>query len=45
MIESNLNGGNQKISEEMKYGVSITDACLDWENTDRIISDTFESLN
>ena len=45
MIESNLNGGNQKISEEMKYGISITDACLDWKNTNRIISDTYGSLN
>ena len=45
MIESNINGGNQQISKKMKYGVSITDACLDWGNTSRIILDTFESLN
>ena len=37
MIESNINGGNQPISMEMKYGVSVTDACLDWENTNRIL--------
>tara|TARA_B100000676_G_scaffold281595_1_gene306789 strand:+ start:167 stop:1207 length:1041 start_codon:yes stop_codon:yes gene_type:complete len=45
MIESNINGGNQPISEKMKYGVSITDACLDWENTKRILLDTYESLD
>ena len=44
MIESNINGGNQAISSEMKYGVSITDACLDWENTRRILFDTHATL-
>ena len=36
MIESNLNGGNQKLSEDLsqlEYGVSVTDACIDWETT------------
>jgi len=44
MIESNINGGNQPISPSLKYGVSITDACLDWENTNRIILNAHESL-
>ena len=38
MIESHLNGGNQKLSsnpDEMEYGVSVTDACIDWETTER----------
>ena len=38
MIESHLNGGSQKLSsnpDEMKYGVSVTDACIDWETTER----------
>ena len=37
MIESHLSGGNQKLSsnpDEMKYGVSVTDACIDWETTE-----------
>ena len=37
MIESNLKAGNQKIPanlEELEYGVSITDACIDWETTE-----------
>lgn len=44
MIESNINGGNQPISTEMKYGVSVTDACLDWDNTRRILLDAHQSL-
>ncbi|CAI4216515.1 unnamed protein product [Parascedosporium putredinis] len=37
MIESNINEGNQKVPKEgkagLKYGVSITDACIHWEDT------------
>ncbi|OAA62707.1 DHAP synthase, class 1 [Niveomyces insectorum RCEF 264] len=37
MIESNINEGNQKVPKEgkagLKYGVSITDACINWEDT------------
>ena len=44
MIESNINGGNQPISSSLQYGVSITDACLDWENTNRIILNAHQSL-
>ena len=33
MIESHLNEGNQKISDNLKYGQSITDACIGWEDT------------
>ena len=44
MIESNINGGNQLIKPKMKYGVSVTDSCLDWENTYRIILDAHAAL-
>ena len=44
MIESNINGGNQPISMKMKYGVSVTDACLDWDNTQRILLNAHDSL-
>jgi 3-deoxy-7-phosphoheptulonate synthase len=40
MIESHLNEGNQKMTEDpsdLQYGVSITDACLSWEATSRIL--------
>ena len=37
MIESNLKWGNQKIPanlDDLEYGVSVTDACIDWETTE-----------
>ena len=33
MIEIHLNEGNQKISDKLKYGQSITDACMGWDDT------------
>lgn len=46
MIESNLQAGNQSFhpNEPLQYGVSLTDKCLDWENTERIILETYERL-
>jgi len=47
MVESNINFGNQSISEnlsEMKYGVSVTDACIDWETTEKSILDMHKKL-
>lgn len=37
MIESFINEGNQKISDDMKYGVSVTDECIDWETTEKML--------
>ncbi|KAA1193127.1 3-deoxy-7-phosphoheptulonate synthase [Pseudohalioglobus sediminis] len=37
MIESNINAGNQSIPEnleDLQYGVSVTDGCIDWESTE-----------
>lgn len=37
MVESNIGAGNQKVPSDLndlKYGVSITDACIDWEATE-----------
>jgi 3-deoxy-7-phosphoheptulonate synthase len=43
MIESNINEGNQKVPAEgpsaLKKGVSITDACIDWETTETVLQD------
>ena len=35
MLESNLHAGNQTLGtpDVMDYGVSITDACIGWEET------------
>lgn len=38
MIESYLEEGNQPISDHMVYGKSITDPCLGWEDTRRLIN-------
>jgi 3-deoxy-7-phosphoheptulonate synthase len=39
MVESNINEGNQSVSkkEQLKYGVSITDACIDWEDSEGLL--------
>lgn len=40
MLESNIYAGNQSADQlisEMKYGVSITDACIDWETTEQLL--------
>ncbi|KAI1453012.1 3-deoxy-7-phosphoheptulonate synthase [Annulohypoxylon moriforme] len=43
MIESNINEGNQKVPAEgpsgLKKGVSITDACIDWEKTVEVLEE------
>lgn len=42
MIESYLEEGNQKICPNMIYGKSITDPCLGWEDTERLIYEIAE---
>ena len=37
MLESHLFAGNQPLSPNLKYGVSITDPCLDWPTTRQLI--------
>lgn len=47
MLESNLQAGNQKNTgslDTMDYGVSITDACIDWETTEALIESAHEQL-
>jgi len=47
MIESNINWGNQPIPEnlsDLKYGVSVTDACIDWPTTEKAILEMRERL-
>ena len=42
MIESNIVAGNQAIPDDLsqlKYGCSVTDACVDWETTEKMIRD------
>ena len=40
MLESHLGAGNQPIPADLgqlRYGVSVTDACIDWETTERLL--------
>jgi len=40
MLESHLNEGNQSSSlphEQLKYGVSVTDACINWQDTEQLL--------
>jgi 3-deoxy-7-phosphoheptulonate synthase len=47
MVESNLEGGSQpfpKPAKELRYGVSITDACVSWATTERMLRWGAETL-
>ncbi len=44
MIESNIGSGNQSIGDKLEYGVSITDACVDWDETERMLKKLAEKL-
>jgi 3-deoxy-7-phosphoheptulonate synthase len=47
MIESNLEWGNQPIPEDLsklKYGCSVTDPCVDWSTTEKMIRQAREDL-
>jgi 3-deoxy-7-phosphoheptulonate synthase len=48
MLESNLEAGNQPLGDEpkaLKYGVSITDPCIDWATTERCLMDAAGALS
>ncbi|MGH7944251.1 MAG: 3-deoxy-7-phosphoheptulonate synthase [Opitutaceae bacterium] len=47
MIESNLEAGNQAFpqpKEKLRYGVSITDACIDWSTTEKLVRELHSAL-
>ncbi len=44
MIESYIEDGAQKICDNSVYGKSVTDPCLGWEKTERLIYDIAEVL-
>jgi 3-deoxy-7-phosphoheptulonate synthase len=47
MVESHINEGNQPIPKnksDLKYGVSITDSCIGWETTERMLRWGYETL-
>ena len=46
MLESHLNPGNQKLTtqDQLSYGVSVTDACIDWDTTEQLLETSYQSL-
>ncbi len=47
MLESNLNPGSQSLNgglEDLEYGVSITDACIGWDETEVLLRDAYAKL-
>ncbi len=47
MLESNIGWGNQAIPtdlSQLKYGVSVTDACIDWETTEKVLREAHNKL-
>ncbi|MGA2802178.1 MAG: 3-deoxy-7-phosphoheptulonate synthase [Verrucomicrobiota bacterium] len=47
MVESNINEGNQPIPKnpaDLRYGVSLTDSCINWETTERMLRWGYEKL-
>lgn len=48
MLESNLYAGNQSAEQplsEMQYGVSITDACIDWDTSEKLLREMASKLS
>lgn len=47
MVESNIGAGSQNIPanlSDLKYGVSVTDACIDWETTEKTVRKMRETI-
>jgi 3-deoxy-7-phosphoheptulonate synthase len=47
MIESNLEAGSQAFpqpKDKLRYGVSITDACIDWPTTEKLVREMHAAL-
>ena len=47
MLESNLVEGSQKFPQpldQLRYGQSITDACMDWKTTEELVLAAFSDL-
>lgn len=38
MLESHLYEGSQTLGESMRYGVSVTDSCLGWDDTEALLT-------
>jgi 3-deoxy-7-phosphoheptulonate synthase len=47
MVESNIGAGSQPFpqpKEKLQYGVSITDGCIDWATTEKLVWEVHAAL-
>jgi len=47
ILESNINAGNQPFTADrsrLKYGISVTDPCIDWPTTERCLTEAARAL-
>jgi 3-deoxy-7-phosphoheptulonate synthase len=44
MLESHINAGRQDIEADLDYGVSVTDACIDWKTTEQLLQRGYNAL-
>ncbi len=47
MVESHLKGGRQDIPKDLNdlvYGQSVTDGCIDWETTEKVLLEMHDAL-
>ncbi|GMW02505.1 MAG: phospho-2-dehydro-3-deoxyheptonate aldolase [Candidatus Hydrogenedentota bacterium] len=47
MLESNIKEGNQKLGDDpsqLEYGISITDPCIGWEETESLLLNAYDRL-
>lgn len=44
MLESHLYEGSQLLGSNLRYGVSITDPCLSWQETEHLVHSAYEKL-
>lgn len=48
MLESNLSDGSQKIPADLsklRYGVSVTDECMGWADTEKLLRETYKAVS
>lgn len=47
MVESNLKTGSQKVEaiDALEKGLSITDPCIGWEETEKLVMETYDALH
>lgn len=44
MLESYLHEGSQPLTPALRYGLSITDPCLSWQTTEKMVLSLYEKL-